>query len=145
MDEYTTLEQVKIRLKQFHIETVTDEDGVTSDVVVFDQKEDNPYIEQLIKQARNEMWMWFGTYGLSAVSVAVEHCLAGRKAKSKYIKKPINEQQGKDDSEMTEEEIKKQRELFVAKLKVMQSNYELSHPNQKRTWRYKYENWICKT
>lgn len=28
---------------------------------------------------------------------------------------------------MTEEEIKKQRELFVAKLKVMQSNYELSH------------------
>jgi hypothetical protein len=55
MDEYTTLEQVKIRLKQFHIETVTDEDGVTSDVVVFDQKEDNPYIEQLIKQARNEV------------------------------------------------------------------------------------------
>ena len=52
---YTTLEQVKIRLKQFHIETVTDEDGVTSDVVVFDQKEDNPYIEQLIKQARNEL------------------------------------------------------------------------------------------
>ena len=51
MDEYTTLEQVKIRLKQFHIETVTDEDGVTSDVVVFDQKEDNPYI----KQARNEV------------------------------------------------------------------------------------------
>ena len=51
MDEYTTLEQVKIRLKQFHIETVTDEDGV----VVFDQKEDNPYIEQLIKQARNEV------------------------------------------------------------------------------------------
>lgn len=55
MAEYTTLEQVKIRLKQFHIETVTDEDGVTSDVVVFDQKEDNPYIEQLIKQARNEV------------------------------------------------------------------------------------------
>ena len=50
------------------------------------------------KQRDNEMWMWFGTYGLSAVSVAVEHCLAGRKARSKYIKKPINEQQGKDDS-----------------------------------------------
>lgn len=55
MDKYTTLEQVKIRLKQFHIKTVTDEDGVTSDVVVFDKKEDNPYIEQLIKQARNEV------------------------------------------------------------------------------------------
>lgn len=55
MSEYTTLEQVKIRLKQFHIETVTDEDDATSDVVVFDQKEDNPYIEQLIKQAKNEV------------------------------------------------------------------------------------------
>lgn len=42
------------------------------------------------------------------------------------------EQQGKDDSEMTEEEIKKQRELFVAKLKVMQSNYELSHPKPEK-------------
>lgn len=56
MEEYTTLEQVKIRLKQFHIETVENEDeGTSSDVTVFDQKEDNPYIEQLIKQARNEV------------------------------------------------------------------------------------------
>jgi hypothetical protein len=31
---------------------------------------------------------------------------------------------------MTEEEIQKQRELFVAKLKIMQSNYELSHPKK---------------
>ena len=49
--EYTTLEQVKIRLKQFHIDTVTNDDYTTSDVVVFDNKEDNPVIEQLIKQA----------------------------------------------------------------------------------------------
>ena len=31
--EYTTLEQVKIRLKQFHIDTVTNDDETTSDVV----------------------------------------------------------------------------------------------------------------
>lgn len=54
--EYTTLEQVKIRLKQFHIETVTNEDDdTTSDVVVFDKKEDNPLIEQLIKQATEDV------------------------------------------------------------------------------------------
>lgn len=35
------------------------------------------------------MHAWWGRYGLSAVSVAVEHCLAGKKAKSKYIEKPI--------------------------------------------------------
>lgn len=52
--EYTTLEQVKIRLKQFHIETVTNDDETTSDVVVFDEKEDNPLIEQLIKQATED-------------------------------------------------------------------------------------------
>lgn len=50
MDEYTILEQVKIRLKQFHIE---DENG--EDVVVFDDKEDNLYIKQLIKQVENEI------------------------------------------------------------------------------------------
>ena len=53
--EYTTLEQVKIRLKQFHIETVANDDETTSDVVVFDSKEDNPIIEQLIKQATEDV------------------------------------------------------------------------------------------
>ena len=54
MTEYSTLEQIKLRLKQFHIETVENEDG-TSDVVVFDDKEDNPLIEQLINQATQEI------------------------------------------------------------------------------------------
>jgi len=53
--EYTTLEQVKIRLKQYHIETVTNDDDTTSDVVVFDKKEDNPLIEQLINQATEDV------------------------------------------------------------------------------------------
>ena len=55
MEEYTILEQVKIRLKQFHIETVDNADGTQSDVVVFDQKEDNPLLEQIIKQVTNEV------------------------------------------------------------------------------------------
>jgi 2',3'-cyclic-nucleotide 2'-phosphodiesterase (5'-nucleotidase family) len=55
MAEYTTLEQVKIRLGQFHIDTVTNDDETTSDVVVFDNKEDNPVIEQLIKQATEDV------------------------------------------------------------------------------------------
>lgn len=39
-----------------------------------------------------------GNYVLSAVSVAVEHCLAGRKAKSKYIDKPIMQEIEKENS-----------------------------------------------
>lgn len=44
---YTMVEQVKIRLKQFHIGA----DGA----VVFDHKEDDPLIEQLIEQAQQEV------------------------------------------------------------------------------------------
>ena len=53
---YTLVEQVKIRLKQFHIEEVEDEEtGEKSDKVVFDEKECNPLIEQLLEQARKEI------------------------------------------------------------------------------------------
>ena len=52
---YSTLEKVKIRLGQYHIETVENEDRTSSDVVVFDKKEDNPKIEQLIDQIQNEI------------------------------------------------------------------------------------------
>lgn len=53
--QYSTLEKVKIRLGQYHIETVENEDGTSSDVVIFDAKEDNPKIEQLIDQIKNEI------------------------------------------------------------------------------------------
>lgn len=56
MEEYSILQQVKIRLGQFHIEEITDPDtGLTSDATVFDHKEDNPRLELLIKQATNEV------------------------------------------------------------------------------------------
>ena len=55
MTKYSTLEQVKIRLEQFHIDTVDNGDDTTSDVVVFDKKEENPLIEQLIEQATEEI------------------------------------------------------------------------------------------
>ena len=55
MAEYSILEQVKIRLKQFHIETVKNGDDTTSEVVVFDKPQDNPLIEQLIKQAKQDI------------------------------------------------------------------------------------------
>ena len=55
MTKYSTLEQVKIRLEQFHIDTVDNDDDSTSDVVVFDKKEENPLIEQLIEQATEEI------------------------------------------------------------------------------------------
>lgn len=54
------------------------------------------------------MWL-MGQYVLSAVSVAVEHCLAGKKAKREYIKEPILSKVCEDDG-LTQEEID-EREL----------------------------------
>lgn len=54
MSAYTVLEQVKIRLKQFHMETV-ENDGFASSNVMFDRKEDNLLLEQLINQATEDI------------------------------------------------------------------------------------------
>ena len=77
-----------------------------------------------------QMWAWFGSYAFSAVNVAVDGNLHGRKAKSKYIEKPIMRSIEEQNEPMSEEELQKQRELFVARLQVMQSNFELNHKKE---------------
>ena len=49
-------------------------------------------------------WHIIGNYGLSAIMVAVEHCLHGKKATSKYIEKPLLSSMFEDDG-LTQEEI----------------------------------------
>ena len=76
-----------------------------------------------------EMWMWWGNYGISALIVAIDRCFGGKKSKAEYIKEPILLKTFENDG-LTEEEKQKQRELFVAKLQVMQTNFELSKKGQ---------------
>ena len=35
------------------------------------------------------MHIWWGTYGLSAMEVAIDHCFAGKKSKAKYIEELV--------------------------------------------------------
>lgn len=94
----------------------------------------NPFIlkqifkghQQKIKEQDYMAWL-SNQYTLSAVSVAVEHNLAGRKSRSKYIKKPLLQELEEKNKPMSEEELQRQRELFVAKLQVMKTNFELNH------------------
>lgn len=72
-------------------------------------------------------WQFAGNYVLSAVSVAVEHCLAGKKAKSEYMKMPAMEEREMENKKLSEEELKRQRELFVARLETMKTNFEINH------------------
>ena len=91
-------------------------------------KELEPYNEahkRKIMEQDNLQHMWWGNYGISALIVAIDRCFGGKKSKAEYIKEPILSQTFKDGG-LTEEEKQKQRELFVAKLQVMQTNFELS-------------------
>lgn len=50
------------------------------------------------------MHMWWGNYGISALIYAIEHCLAGNKAKSQYVKESILSKLLENDG-LTQEEI----------------------------------------
>lgn len=73
-------------------------------------------------------WM-SNQYTMSAVSVAVEHCIVGKKAKSKYIEKPIMqeiEEKQQENKPLTEEEKKRQTEQLFLKLRIMGANFNLN-------------------
>lgn len=69
------------------------------------------------KEADSMAWLLCGNYMLSALTVALEHCLAGSKAKSEYIKEPVLSKLDEYDG-MTQEEIdhrELQRMIFAEK------------------------------
>lgn len=78
-----------------------------------------------------EMWR-MGVYVQFAVSTAVEHNLAGRKAKSKYIEKPLLESVEAENKELTEDVIKQKRRLFIEKMKTMKTNFDVA--NKEKIW-----------
>lgn len=60
-----------------------------------------------------EMWLWFGTYGISAVSAAIQQCFGKSGTKPKYIEKPILEIEEVKKSEYAES----QEEVAVFEMK----------------------------
>lgn len=87
--------------------------------------------EEKIKEQDYMAWL-SNQYTMSAVSVAAEHCLAGRKAKSKYIEKPFMqeiEEKQQENKPLTEEEKKRQTEQLFLRLRIMGANFNLNHGN----------------
>lgn len=74
--------------------------------------------------------MWrMGMYIQSAVYVPLEHCLNGifgKKGKSTYVEKPFFQEIEESSKDLTEEQKKKQTEELFLKLKVLETNYNLS-------------------
>lgn len=85
-------------------------------------------------QVQDEViWSACGNYVLSAVFVAVEHCLAGNKAKSKYIEQPISKIIEERNRPLTEEELQRQRELFVQEIENMRIRFQKHHKAKKKS------------
>lgn len=63
-------------------------------------------------------WQRWGDYGISALIFAIEHCLNGRKAQSKYIDKPIMERADIADNEkkFRSKEKRSSQDLWQCKL-----------------------------
>ena len=61
-----------------------------------------------------KVWKWFGSYGISALEFAIDHCFNGKDAKTKYIDKPLSEMEFENDG-LTEDEIQ-EKELRKALL-----------------------------
>lgn len=96
----------------------------------------NPHIIKLHvkgeeeKMIRTDYMNWInGIYTQSAVGVSVEHCLAGRKAKSKYMEKPLlqeaEEKRQFEVGELSEEEARKQTQALFMKLRIMGANHKM--------------------
>lgn len=64
---------------------------------------------------------WVGNYGISALTAAIDHCLNGRKAKTKYIEQPI-EMFEKTEEEKEQDAIKA-RQKFIAWAGMAQKKY----------------------
>ena len=96
-------------------------------------KELEPYVKAHNNKIMEEDYLqhlWWGNYGISALIVAIDRCLHGKKAKAKYIDNQILQEIEKMNQQLSEDELKKQRELFVAKLEIMKTNFELSKKGQ---------------
>ena len=80
------------------------------------------------KMEDEKMWM-MGMYVENAVFVAVEHNLAGRKAKNKYMEKPLLQDIKSDNSEkpkeMSHEEKMQKVNAIFASLNARKANWDL--------------------
>ena len=62
----------------------------------------------------NLQYTWWGSYGISALIVAIDRCFSGKKSKAEYIKEPISSKAFENDG-LTEDEIQ-EKELRKALL-----------------------------
>lgn len=80
---------------------------------------------QKLRKRMNDVNNWeLGMYIESAVATAVEHNLAGYKARSAYIKEPFSETLAKREEES---KLMENNKLLMATLETWATNWKLEH------------------
>ena len=75
-----------------------------------------------MKTLNEQIHSWVGNYGISALLYSIDHGLNGRKAKTEYIKAPI--QMFELDEEEKEQEAIKARQAFIAWAGMAEKKYK---------------------
>ena len=84
---------------------------------------------QKLRKKMNDINNWeLGLYIESAVATAVEHNLAGYKARSSYVKEPFSETI--QNNENDKKRLMKNNKLLMAALEAWAKNWELNHPKK---------------
>lgn len=78
------------------------------------------------KMRDEESWIWWGTYGISALSVVLASAFS-KDSKAKYVNKPFYQSVEEQNVELTEEEKRRRTEQLFAQLKLMETNFNLNH------------------
>ena len=83
---------------------------------------------QKLRTRMNDINNWeVGMYIESAVATAVEHNLAGYKARSSYVNEPFSETVEKREDE---KQLKDNNKLLMATLQTWATNWELTHKTE---------------
>lgn len=85
---------------------------------------------QKLRKKMSDINNWeLGMYIESAVATAVEHNLAGYKARSSYVKEPFSETIANNENE--KKKLLNNNKLLMATLETWATNWELEHGKQK--------------
>lgn len=75
---------------------------------------------------------WIGSYGINAIMVSLDRVMNGRKAKLKYTEETLLSKIEEENRPLTQEEIERQRAIFVEQLKLKKANFDLHHKNKEK-------------
>lgn len=87
---------------------------------------DKAHKKKIIEQDEMQHF-WWGNYGISALMVAIDHCMNGRKATLKYLSEPLLSKNMSGSEQLTEERKQAELNAFILENEKMRNNWKKNH------------------